>query len=130
MLSETRKADRAKMAAAVEKLCANMGANSWRREYDRKIVVEIEFGEARVAVDFDGGSFNLQPNVFCMPWNIRCGRQFEFTSAFGRMVGAEVNPFHRRKCCGFADGFNDLMIRLRAAMDCIADGRATIAREA
>lgn len=119
-LSESRAADRAKMATMVEALCQEMGASVERIERDREIRLEITAGDATVGIEFDGGPYNTQKGCYCMPWNTSS----RFTAAFGRAVGAEVNPHHYAKCMGFADGIDALLLRLRLAMECVNDGRA------
>lgn len=126
-LTERRKADRTKMAAAVAALCAEMGATCEQSDglEPQAIRVEITVGGARVGLDFDGSRFNSQPDVFCMPWNtVTMGTPLRMSSAFGCAVGASVNPYHRAKCMGFAEGFPALMTRLRAALECINSGEA------
>ena len=125
-LSERRAADREKMAQMVEALCAEKGATCEREEPldSREIRLVIRSGAARVGIEFDGGPFNSQPNVFCMPWNIAHGSDARFSSAFGVAVGASVNPFHRAKCMGFAEGIDNLLWRLGRALDTIAEGNA------
>lgn len=125
-LTERRRADREIMAGMVERLCAEMGVPCSRDQSPgrRDMAVRIEPRDAVVGIEFDGSHFNTQPDVFCMPWNIQFASDKRFSDAFGRAVGAEVNPFHRRKCMGFADGIESLLLRLRAAMDCINRGDA------
>lgn len=131
MLTERRAADRATMAAATVALATEFGATVVRRDGKeggypeaRCIIVDIELGECRVGIEFDGGSFNTMPNVFCMPWNTLSRSKARMTSAFGSAVKADVNPHHRAKCMGFAHGFDELLVRLRAALECIRDGAA------
>jgi len=138
MLTERRKADREEMARQVAALCAEMGATCEVRDMatyvysdgsdagkdSREIRCLIEIGEGCVGIEFDGGHFNTMKDCFCMPWNTVMGSKARMTSAFGTAVGAEVNPFHQQKCMGFADGFEDLLERLRAAMICINAGEA------
>lgn len=123
-LTDRRKADRAKMATMVEALCTELGASVERSERDREIHLEVALGEGRVGLEFDGGPYNLNPDCYCLPWNTARRSDAKMTPAFGRAVGAEVNPFHHAKCMGFADGIDDLLFRLRAAMECINRGEA------
>jgi hypothetical protein len=123
-LTESRKADREAMAAMVEKLCAEMGAKVERHEHDREIRLEIELGQGRVGIEFDGSTFNTNRDCYCMPWNTFWDSEAKMTDAFGCAVGASVNPHHRAKCMGFADGIESLLLRLRAAMECINRGEA------
>lgn len=124
MLTERRKADRNKMAAMIESLCAETGATVERSERDREIRLDIRIGAARVGIEFDGGSFNTQPDVYCMPWNVDWDSDARFSAAFGHAVGASVNEAHRRKCMGFASGIDALLIRLRMAIECVTAGDA------
>lgn len=126
MLTEKRKADRQKMAEGVKALCEEMGASCEIKPGlgSREIRLNIEMGECRVGIDFDGES--NQPDVICMPWNTLLSSDARMTPAFGRAVVAEVNPFHRAKCMGFAHGYEDLIDRLRAALECIKAGDAYV----
>jgi len=126
MLTERRKGDREKLAAMVEKLCAEKGATCTRPDplSPREIRLEIEMGELRVGIDFDGDQPASIVDNYCMPWNTGLYSKAKMTAAFGRAVGDEVNPFHRAKCMGFARGINALLHRLGAAMDCIKAGEA------
>ena len=129
-LTERRKADREKMAVMVELLCCEIGAKVERQMRDREIRLEISFSDARVGIEFDGGPFNTQVDLYCMPWNVCLDSEARFTTKFGIAVGAEVNPHHRQKCMGFADGIDALLLRLRFAMECIKRGEAFEAVEA
>lgn len=123
-LTERRKADREQMAVMVEALCAEKGARVERTERERMIRLEISLGEGRVGIEFDGGPFNSLLDYYCMPWNTADRSHVRMTDTFGLAVGAEVNPHHRAKCMGFADGIYDLIARLGRAMDCINAGKA------
>jgi len=129
MLTEMKKSDRETMAAMVEDLCRRKGATVARADPDERgpaeIVLNIVMGEARVTVDFDGSKGpNEGRDVYCMPWNIVLDSRARMTPRFGHAVGASVNPHHRAKCTGFADGIDELIDRLGAALDCIAAGQA------
>lgn len=138
-LTERRKADREEMARRVETLCTEYGASCEVRdcathiwsdgsrplpETRNRLVLSISLGEGRVGIEFSGDRRRRDTDVFCMPWNTAMGSKAHMTPAFGRAVGATVNPFHRAKCMGFADGFDMLLARLGAALDCIASGEA------
>lgn len=129
-LTERRRADRLTMAAMVKAICEEHGAScriDENREA-REVVCKIEHGGAFVNIEFDGGPFNSLPDDYCMPWNVDWQRaDLRFAGAFGAAVGAEVNPFHRRKCMGFAAGMDALSRRLRAALSCINEGAAFMA---
>jgi len=130
VLTESRKADRAEMARQVAALCAELGADcAIAPEHDRCLRVEITVGNARVGIDFDGSPYNGNREVFCMPWNIGDDRTAQFSPAFGHAVGDSVNPYHRRKCMGFAHGFDNLLLRLRSAIECINSGGAFLVKE-
>ena len=140
MFSETRKADRKKMADSIMGLVSTYeGATCTLRddathiwndgsrpapEYRNQLHLEIEFQDARVHIELNGNRSNSQPNVFCMPWNIQLDSEAKFSSAFGVAVGATVNPYHGRKCMGFAHGFDDLEMSLVSALNCIERGEA------
>jgi hypothetical protein len=128
-LTEMKKADRERMAAMVVELCEARGATVERQAPDlghpREVVLSVQLGEGRVTVDFDGTKGAAEDrDVYCMPWNTVHGSDARMTDAFGKAVGAEVNPHHRAKCMGFACGIDELLLRLGAALDCIRQGRA------
>lgn len=125
MLTERRKGDRIKMAAAIETLSAEFGADVKRSERDREIRLDICSGDATVGIEFDGDTSN--PDVFCMPWCVDYRSEARFSALFGRAVGGGVNEAHGRKAMAFARGFDCLVDRLRLALQCIADGQAFIA---
>ena len=129
MLTEMRKSDRETMAVMVEDLCRRKGAAVSRLGPDERgpaeVVLQIVMGDARVTVDFDGSKGAGEGrDVYCMPWNTVLDSRARMTPQFGHAVGASVNPHHRAKCTGFADGIDELIDRLGAAFDCIAQGRA------
>jgi hypothetical protein len=129
MLTEMKKGDRETMARMVEDLCRRKGATVTRLGPDERgpaeVVLNITLGEARVTVDFDGSKGRGEGrDVYCMPWNTTLGSRARMTSRFGHAVGASVNPHHRAKCTGFADGIDELLDRLESALDSIADGTA------
>ena len=125
-LSPTRKADRAKLA---EQLAAFVEArgftatieNPWPGEGCDEAMVRIEAGGAYVGVTI--GPEDAK-HGYCTPWNVAHDNSQRFTSAFGRAVRSEVNPFHRRKCMGFASDFETLLHCIGRALDCITDGEA------
>lgn len=129
MLTEMKKGDRERMASMVEDLCRRKGASVSRSGPDERgpmeLVLHIVMGQGRVTVDFDGSKGPREGrDVYCMPWNTVMDSGARMTPAFGHAVGASVNPHHRAKCTGFADGIDELLDRLEAAFDCIASGRA------
>lgn len=125
MLTERRHADRLRMAGMIEDLCREFGASCAIEDHSdrRELWCEISFGAARVTIEFCGQPDAL-PDCYCIPWNIRPDCDETMTAAFGRAVGDEVNPVHRRKCMTFATGIERLLASLRSAFACIADGRA------
>ena len=129
MLTEMKKADRETMARMVERLCRDKGARVTRLEADERgpmeIVLNITMGDARVTIDFDGAKGPGEGrDVYCMPWNTVQDSKARMTAAFGYAVGAAVNPHHRAKCTGFADGIDELISRLAEALNCIKAGSA------
>lgn len=129
MLTEVKKADRERMATMIETLCISKGAQVVRIAEDlcgpKEIVLEISMPGIGVTVDFDGSKgVSEDRDVYCMPWTTVTHGGARMTDAFGRAVGASVNPHHRAKCMGFARGIDALLARLAAALDCIAQGQA------
>ncbi len=143
-LTERRKADRMAMAREVADLCNEFGASCTLRDnathirpdgscpgpdQRQRLILSIHLDDAAVAIDFDGSPRRANLDVYCMPWNIALDDDKRFSAAFGTAAGAEVNPYHRRKCMGFAHGIDDLLRRLRAALECIASPEAFIRTE-
>lgn len=137
-LTERRKGDRKKMADMVKALCDELGAECVIRdcathiwpdgsrplpEHRNRLVLSIQAGDATVGIDFEGGSHGNTDN-YCMPWNVAYESEARFSVAFGVAVGDSVNPHHRRKCMGFAPGIDNLLERLRAAIECVNAGKA------
>ena len=126
-LSPSRKADRAKLADQLAAFVEARGfaatvEHSWPGPGCDKAMVRIEAAGATVGVTI--GKFEAV-NPYCTPWNIaHQQRELRFSSAFGRAVRSEVNPFHRRKCMGFETGFEALLAGVGRALDCIKAEKA------
>jgi hypothetical protein len=129
-LSEMRKGDREKMAAAFIALAAEFGLVVERRDNPEYREIQLDFRTARglgVTVEFAGTS--CQPDMLCLPWNVhaasgRATAQPALSGAFGLEQGASVNPAHFRKCTAFGNGFTDFMGKVRRALEMDRDGTA------
>ena len=118
-LSETRKADRTKMATAIAEIVAECGATCETRPEGsdafskRRIVVAIEGPRGLCcAIDFDGDS--CQPNVFVNAWNMSTRTDACLTRWY--FPNGEVNPFHQRKCTTVVYGFEALCGHVREVL--------------
>lgn len=121
MLTEKKKADRLKMAAAIEALAVECGAVFCEREEmpDDCIRVEIQAARAlRIAVEFD--RHNPQPDVYVLSWNFGA---FGFDRLNEATFG-NVNAAHKHKATHVARGFDDLCERLREGLEMAKDGSA------
>lgn len=125
MLTEKRKADREELARRVEALCTEYGAKCERSGFHdaREIMLYIVCENVRVHVNFDGDNPRSLLDNYCLPWCVeRCDARL--SAAFGLAQGAEVNPFHRRKCTAFAYGIDNLLRQLAAGFELLKSGRA------
>lgn len=117
-LSETRKADRAKMAKALAEAMIAAGATVEVKpcSYEpKRIDVNITApGGATIHVDFDGGS--TQPGVHVATWNTP---QCVFLSP--GVIG-DVNPHHFGKATRVERGLVNLIARLDADVRRFASG--------
>ena len=125
MLTETRKADRAKMAQILSNAVLEAGALSADikpASYDPAItVVRIEApGGAHIVVDFDGRS--PQPNVHVATWNTP--DTVFLAPAFG-----DVNPYHYGKASRVGHGLDRLIDLLEADLDDFVSGDAYLAHD-
>lgn len=143
-LSESRKADRAAMAAGVKALCADLGAScdvidhathvycdGSRSSNRNRIVCQIACGPARVGVEFNGEATRATCNTYCLAWHMDShDDSARYASAFGSSQrGSPINQFHRRKCTAFAYGYADLLDMLRAGLTLCRSGEAFMAAE-
>jgi hypothetical protein len=127
-LSETRKADRAKMTAAILALAAKLGitADVGMREGEstlapRMTMIHLEDAKGLcITVDFDGQS--PQPNTYLLSWHIASNSMETLSDAFAG--SSAVNPHHRLKATQVAYDFEWLCILLEAGYAKSADGSA------
>ena len=96
--------------------------DQWPSAPSRTAYARVTLGDATVGITIGPDDAK---HGYCLPWNIRHGRDATFSGAFGVSVGAEVNRFHRRKCMGFSGpASGSLLQKLDDALRCIADGHA------
>lgn len=118
-----RKADREAAAKLLVELATSLGAEASYKAAplgDRCLWVLIHAAPAHVTITLDGeGSAG-----FLTPWNIDFASEAQFSPAFGYAVRAEVNPYHRRKCMGYARSLTELVTDLERALTCINDKEA------
>ena len=92
VLSETRKADRPKMAAKLAEVVRAAGGQAKIApvpyKQDAILVSIIPPGGGRVSVDFDGKS--SQPNVFVLNWCI----DIDSDDRFNPVHWASINNYH------------------------------------
>ena len=121
MLTEKRKADREKMAAAVIALATECDATAaidpdWPGE--RAIMLEIRAARGLcLNIDFDGDS--PQPDVHVLSWHMSTDVDTCFADAFG-----DLNRFHYRKATGVAHGFDELLRSIHTGLTLAASGEA------
>lgn len=119
----TRKADREAFAHALVELAQAEGATASIEPAPLNthgLWVRIAAGGARVTVTID----NTRVPGWLTPWNVDTGNDRQFSPAFGTAVCADVNPFHRRKCMGYARDTRELLDDISRALRCIAAGEA------
>lgn len=124
-LSETRKADRAKMVKELVAIVAECGATCTTRAEGsdalepKRAVVEVTAANGLACYfDFDGDS--SQPNVFVNPWHIG----FQSEARLSERFPGSVNPHHRRKCTSVAYGFAELCDHVREVLTLAKTGEA------
>jgi len=123
-LDERKKADRAKMAAAVIELAESMGATvEVEREQPghpykaRRISLTIRTpGGAYLPAEFDGDS--CQPGVHVWCWNTELDSLFAFSGAMG-----DVNPHHFAKAQRVWYGLEEVLFHLRRDLEALMSGR-------
>ncbi|MDW9491723.1 hypothetical protein [Sinorhizobium meliloti] len=123
-LSETRKADRAKIAELVSALCSEFRIDhSWTREgfdeaYPKAHVITIMAPRGLcVRIELDGES--CQPNVHVLPWHVSHAVDTCLADAFG-----DINKYHFRKLTDVAYGTDGLLRHLRQKFELIKSGAA------
>lgn len=125
-LSETRAADRKKMADILEKLITELGAAYTRIDGKkggypdhREIQLNIRANRGLcVSVNLDGNSW--QPDVYVLSWYIASDSDARLSDDFG----GDVNPHHHAKATYIARGFDDLCIQLGIGLTKAATGSA------
>lgn len=130
-LSETRKADREKMAVMVENLAARYGWQFYRCEYVNPaecVRVHI-IGPRGLAASIEFERHSGQTDNYCIPWHFDAKPSNRddgalLTEQFGRFQGSAVNSCHRRKCTAFARGIETLLDKLEVAME-MANGTSS-----
>jgi hypothetical protein len=118
-----RKADREAAAKLLVELATSLGAEASYEAAplgDRCLWVHIHAAPAHVTISIDG---EASPG-FLTPWNIDFNSDTQFSPAFGSAVRAEVNPYHKRKCMGYAATLTALVTDLERALTCINDKEA------
>ena len=127
ILSETRKADRVQMAAAIEALATRLELNCDRREggtYPGEQCIRLYLegpGGLWVTVDFDGNS--CQPDVHVLSWNLMRTAQARLNPA---AFHDSVNPHHGHKATSIAYGFEKLCAELERAFVAATNGTAYV----
>lgn len=126
MLTERKKADRETMAQMVEALCAKHGATCSRDKIHdpRRIRLLIACEGVTVHPDFDGDNCVELLDNYCLTWCVEHASDKRLSRQFGVSQGAEVNPFHRRKCTAFARGIDQLLQQLGDAFELLKNGSA------
>lgn len=110
ILSHRRKADRQRMAEMICTLAERHGATATIKpdplDPRHSLWVTIKANPAHVTIDLDG---TIRDPGWLTPWNIEHTSQARFSDRFGVAVRDEVNPYHRRKCMGYASTFTRLL---------------------
>lgn len=124
MLTERRKADRAKMAeqvralAAVYGIDARVGPPSFATMAPHRLDVVLRTDRGLcLTVDFDGES--TQPDVHVLSWHMDTDSDARLADAFG-----DVNPHHHAKATDVVEGLDALLERLRLRFELIQSGAA------
>lgn len=124
LLSERRKADRAKMAEGLVALAREVGARAEIIEMTPTLVwVAIQAAHGlELTVEFDGQS--VQPDVHVLSWHMASNVDTRFADAFTRAGRLTLNTVHFSKATDIAHGYADLCETLRASLELAASGRA------
>ncbi len=124
MLTERRKADRAKMAEQVRALAAVYGISAtvepyeFREMYPHRLDVKIRTDRGLcLTVEFNGTS--CQPDVHVLSWHMDIDSDARLSDAFGK-----VNPHHHAKATDVVEGLEGLLDRLRQRFELIHSGAA------
>ncbi len=124
MLTERRKADRAKMAEQVRALAAVYGIDAtvapypYPESYPQRLDVTIRTDRGLcLTVDFDGES--TQPDVHVLAWHMATDVDTCLSDAFGN-----INPHHFRKLTCSAVGLDNLLTLLARQFELIQSGAA------
>jgi hypothetical protein len=130
-LTESRKADRAKMAQEVSEIAIAYGAvkadiipEGIDVYNPRRVVVTITAARyLSVSVIFSAKSSQHYRDTYVLPWHIRRG-EAKLSPKFGCVADCSVNMFHRQKATAVITGYTELLTHLAAVLDCVADGSA------
>jgi hypothetical protein len=127
VLSVARAKDREAMALLIEETVKAHGGIAARVAAGlsglREIRLEIRAANGLTCgLELDGDSRMDHGGEFCLPWFLRGNARM--SDEFDRVAGSSVNPFHRQKCTAFANGFDDLLTKIAAVLDCVAAGEA------
>lgn len=124
MLTERRKADRAKMAETLIAIAAEFGCSTEvEREGENSIcprriqVTVIHPRGLKCGFDFDGES--CQHDIFVNGWHFAGECDTTLADCFPHGV---VNPHHFRKCTTACEGFDSLCLHVRAVLGKANDG--------
>lgn len=127
-LTERRKADRVKMAAALVDLASayQFAAHAEPEQPGtRRAAVRLEFPRGlRLTVDFDGAKRIQRPDVYVLSWHgVDDGVRLH-PGMFGN-----VNRHYGHKATDVAHGFDQLLRILQERFRCIRDDSAFITEE-
>ncbi len=128
-LKVTRKADRLKMAIAVEGVAERFGCTIEKREgglYPGPRCMQLSLqgpGGLCVTVSLDGDT--TLKDSFLLSWHMALDSRNELDAA---TFGGGVNPHHRRKATHLAQGFEDLLARLARGFELAASGKAYVCK--
>lgn len=128
-LNVARKADREVMAQKFNEVVLHAGGGICRidpmLEGPREIAFSIRAGDVCLQVEFDGDDRQQREGTWVLAWHVDHNSDARMTEAFEAAAGAEVNPFHRRKCTAVAWSFEQLCEQVRAVVRLAVEGKAT-----